>query len=144
VLFGVIEVWDACANSKITFHKDYDDDSDNLAYIVENDVILSSIERQLEVMDSNVVQVKYDTRAKSYNFAPTASLDSAQLQPWVEVMLEDGNVLRTKLLVSSDGFYSRRRSKAFITVSLCECVCMSVHTIKRKQLKLQSTNLRQV
>ena len=63
-------------------------------------MILSSIERQLEKMDSNVVQVRYDTRAKSYNFTPSASLNSSQLQPWVEVQLEDGHVLRTKLLVS--------------------------------------------
>ena len=72
-----------------------------MAYIVENDVILSSIERQLEVVDSSVVTVKYNTRAKSYNFAPSASINSRQLQPWVEVALEDGTSLRTKLLVSN-------------------------------------------
>jgi len=75
-----------------------------LAFIVENDVILSSIERQLEAMDGSVVEVKYNARAKSYNFAPSASMNSPQLQPWVEVVLEDGTVLRTKLLVSNVNF----------------------------------------
>ena len=75
-----------------------------MAYIVENDVILSSIERQLEVVDSSMVTVKYNTRAKSYNFAPNASINSRQLQPWVEVALEDGTSLRTKLLVSNATF----------------------------------------
>jgi len=67
-------------------------------------VILSSIERQLEAMDTNMVQVKYNSRAKSYNFTPTASMNSSQLQPWVEVELEDGQLLRTKLLVSNNQF----------------------------------------
>ena len=75
-----------------------------MGFIAENDVILSSIERQLEAMDSNVVQVKYNSRAKSYNFTPNPSINSAQLQPWVEVQLEDGQMLRTKLLVSNDQF----------------------------------------
>jgi len=48
-----------------------------------------------------VVQVRYNTRAKSYNFVPDASIDSPQLQPWVEIELEDGQMLRTKLLVSN-------------------------------------------
>ena len=67
-------------------------------------MILSGIERQLEAMDSNVIQVKYNSRAESYNFAPSASTNSANLQPWVEVLLEDGQLLRTKLLVSNSGF----------------------------------------
>jgi len=71
---------------------------------VENDVILSSIEQQLEAMDSRVVEVKYNARAKSYNFAPSASINSPQLQPFVEILLEDGTVLRTKLLVSDVTF----------------------------------------
>ena len=75
-----------------------------MGFIAENDVILSSIERQLEAMDSNMVQVKYNSRAKSYNFTPSASMNSAQLQPWVEVQLEDGHLLRTKLLVSNNQF----------------------------------------
>jgi len=94
-------VWDACANSKITFHKEYEDDSDTLAYIAENSVILSSIERRLETMDSSVVQVKYNSRVKGYNFSLSASLDSSRTCPWVDVVLDDGQKLRTKLLVSN-------------------------------------------
>ena len=47
-----------------------------------------------------MVEVRYSTRAKSYNFAPDASIDSPQLQPCVEIELDDGQLLRTKLLVS--------------------------------------------
>lgn len=110
-----MQVWDACANSKITFHKDCDDESDTLAHIAENDVILSSTERQLEAMDSDVIQVKYNTRAKSYNFEPSASsVNAEQLQPWVEVVLEDGQMLRTKLLIGADGIKSLVRQTANI------------------------------
>ena len=52
-------------------------------------------------MDSRVVQVWYNSRAKSYNFVPVTSISCPQLQPWVEVELEDGQILRTKLLVSN-------------------------------------------
>jgi len=50
------------------------------------------------------MQVRYNTRARSYNLTPTIAENSPQLHPWVEIMLEDGDMLRTKLLVSNDGF----------------------------------------
>jgi len=67
-------------------------------------VILSSIERQLKAMNNGVVDVKYNTRVKSYNFTPSVTVSSPHLQPWVEIQLDDGQVLRTKLLVSDNGF----------------------------------------
>jgi len=66
-------------------------------------------------MDSDVIQVKYNTRAKSYNFEPSASsVNAEQLQPWVEVVLEDGQMLRTKLLVSDSSFC---RAMLYISMS---------------------------
>jgi len=56
------------------------------------------------------VQVMYNTRAKSYNFVPDSSIDSPQLQPWVEIELEDGQMLRTKLLVSNAPADERQKS----------------------------------
>ena len=53
-------------------------------------------------MDSRVVDVRYNTCAKCYNFEPDGSITSPQLQPWVEIELEDGQVLCTKLLVSNN------------------------------------------
>jgi len=75
-----------------------------LGFVAENDVILAGIVRQLEAMESSsgVVRVRYNSRAKSYNFAPSESVASSHLQPWIEVELDDGQLLRTKLLVSSD------------------------------------------
>ena len=55
-----------------------------------------------------MVEVRYNTRAKSYNFAPDASIDSPQLQPCVEIELEDGQLLRTKLLVSVNQAWTER------------------------------------
>jgi ubiquinone biosynthesis monooxygenase Coq6 len=100
-----MQVWDACANAMITFHKDQLME-DPLAYIAENDVILSGIVQRLETLGSNVVQVKYNARVKSYK------LPSTTKQPWVEINTDDGQTFRAKLLIGADGLKSLVRQTA--------------------------------
>jgi len=85
-----------------------------------------------------VVQVMYNTRAKSYNFVPDSSINSPQLQPWVEIELEDGQLLSTKLLVSNGAhlhtyihtyireIYNAQHGRAcrYTTVTICNVMAI--------------------
>lgn len=88
-----LQVWDACADSLITFGKGYSATEESLAYIVENDVILDAIVRSLDTMKS-VVRVAYNAKVKSYTL-PSPSNSNAL--PRLD--LADGRSIETKLLV---------------------------------------------
>lgn len=89
-----MQVWDACADSLITFGKGYSATEESLAYIVENDIILDAIVRSLDTMKS-VVRVAYNAKVKSYTL-PSPS-DSNALP---RLDLADGRSIETKLLVN--------------------------------------------
>lgn len=73
--------------------------SDNLAYIVENDVIQEAIKRKLDSLKDRV-NVKYGTYAKSFVIpGATKNQDSNHNNSWVSMDLSDESSLRTKLLV---------------------------------------------
>lgn len=81
----------------ITFHEDLSTQKP-LAYIAENDVILSGIVKQLQNINNDNVQVQYNARVKGYKLPETAQSQNTDNQ-WAQVILNDGQVLRTKLLV---------------------------------------------
>ena len=92
----------------LTFHKDMTTDKP-LAFIAENDVILSGIVRRLQSMNSDVVQVRYNSKVKGYKL-PSATADTkkdteADLQ-WAQVIMDDGQILQTRLLVRVTFFSS--------------------------------------
>ncbi|XP_053552671.1 ubiquinone biosynthesis monooxygenase COQ6, mitochondrial isoform X1 [Bombina bombina] len=103
-----MQVWDACSDALITFDKD---DMDDMGYIVENDVIIAALTRQLEAM-SDRVEVVYRSRAQGYVWPP--AYHSTDISPWVQIQLTDGRRLQTRLLIGADGQNSVVRRAAGI------------------------------
>ncbi|XP_055544998.1 ubiquinone biosynthesis monooxygenase COQ6, mitochondrial [Wyeomyia smithii] len=90
-----MQVWDACSDALITFN--YDDLSDNISWIVENDVLLASVYRQLETVSS--VEIRYSTRMEECRLIR----DGADMST---VRLANGNRLKCELLIGADGYNS--------------------------------------
>lgn len=84
-----MQVWDACSDAAITFGKA--DLSEDIAWIVENDLVLDAVMQ--EVNHQTQVEVQYKTKAIGYEL-PENSEDP------VRVTLEDGTCLTTDLIVS--------------------------------------------
>ncbi|KAM8833976.1 ubiquinone biosynthesis monooxygenase COQ6, mitochondrial [Synchiropus picturatus] len=93
-----MQVWDACSDALITFDKD--NLQEEMAYIVENDVVVAALTKQLHSL-SDSVQVKYRSKVVKYTWpVPHTAGDSL---PWVQVTLANGETLQTKLLIGADG-----------------------------------------
>ncbi|XP_077179313.1 ubiquinone biosynthesis monooxygenase COQ6, mitochondrial isoform X1 [Paroedura picta] len=106
--FRRMQVWDACSEAMIIFDKD---NLEDMGYIVENDVIMSALTKQLDAM-SDQVEVFYRSRALGYTWPlPYQTCDAS---PWVEIDLADGRKLQTKLLIGADGQNSMVRKAAGI------------------------------
>uniref|UniRef100_A0A8B9I4Y3 Ubiquinone biosynthesis monooxygenase COQ6, mitochondrial n=1 Tax=Anser brachyrhynchus TaxID=132585 RepID=A0A8B9I4Y3_9AVES len=106
--FRRMQVWDACSEAIIVFEKD---DLDDMGYIVENDVIMSALTKQLDAV-ADRVEVFYGSRAVGYTWPlPSQSCDTS---PWVQIELADGHRLQTKLLIGADGHNSVVRKEAEI------------------------------
>ncbi|XP_040831240.1 ubiquinone biosynthesis monooxygenase COQ6, mitochondrial [Ochotona curzoniae] len=106
--FRRMQVWDACSEALIMFDKD---NLDDMGYIVENDVVMHALTRQLEAV-SDRVTVLYRSKAVGYTWPfPFSMADSS---PWVQVTLGDGSTLQTKLLIGADGHNSVVRQAAGI------------------------------
>ncbi|KAF6351038.1 coenzyme Q6, monooxygenase [Rhinolophus ferrumequinum] len=112
--FRRMQVWDACSEALIMFDKDHLDD---MGYIVENDVIMHALTKQLEAA-SDRVTVLYRSKAVGYTWPyPFPTSDSS---PWVHITLGDGSTLQTKLLavvflqIGADGHNSGVRQAAGI------------------------------
>nr|XP_058911856.1 ubiquinone biosynthesis monooxygenase COQ6, mitochondrial isoform X1 [Kogia breviceps] len=112
--FRRMQVWDACSEALIMFDKD---NLDDMGYIVENDVIMHALTKQLQAV-SDRVTVLYKSKAVSYTWPyPFSMADSS---PWVHITLGDGSILQTKLLVlvsmqiGADGHNSGVRQAAGI------------------------------
>uniref|UniRef100_A0AAR2J4H6 Ubiquinone biosynthesis monooxygenase COQ6, mitochondrial n=1 Tax=Pygocentrus nattereri TaxID=42514 RepID=A0AAR2J4H6_PYGNA len=104
-----MQVWDACSDALITFDKE--NLQDEMAYVVENDVIVAALTKQLQTL-SEQVEVHYRTRVVKYTWPrPYQVSDSI---PWVKVTLASGQTLHTKLLIGADGPNSMVRKEAGI------------------------------
>ncbi|XP_044745342.1 ubiquinone biosynthesis monooxygenase COQ6, mitochondrial [Coccinella septempunctata] len=93
-----MQIWEANSEAVINFKGDYSDE--NLAYIVENDLTLHSVYKELE--NSNVSVLN------------EASLQDLKLSKGTEshqLTLKDGSVFGAKLLVGCDGYSSQVRQK---------------------------------
>ncbi|XP_066551131.1 ubiquinone biosynthesis monooxygenase COQ6, mitochondrial isoform X1 [Amia ocellicauda] len=107
--FKRMQVWDACSDAMITFEKD--NFEDEMGYVVENDVVIAALTRQLESL-SDQVKVQYRSRVVKYTWPrPFQAPDAI---PWVQVELASGQKLQTKLLIGADGPNSMVRSEAGI------------------------------
>ncbi|XP_027028274.2 ubiquinone biosynthesis monooxygenase COQ6, mitochondrial isoform X1 [Tachysurus fulvidraco] len=104
-----MQVWDACSDALITFDKE--NLQGEMAYIVENDVIVAALTKQLQT-HSDQVEVQYRTKVVKYTWPrPFQVADSI---PWVQVTLANGRTLQTKLLIGADGPNSMVRREAGI------------------------------
>ncbi|XP_028575843.2 ubiquinone biosynthesis monooxygenase COQ6, mitochondrial isoform X1 [Podarcis muralis] len=106
--FRRMQVWDACSEAMIIFDKD---NLEDMGYIVENDVIMSALTKQLDAV-SDRVEVLYRSRAVGYSLPlPYETSDSS---PWIQIDLANGRRLQTKLLIGADGQNSIVRKAAGI------------------------------
>ncbi|XP_036849720.1 ubiquinone biosynthesis monooxygenase COQ6, mitochondrial isoform X1 [Manis javanica] len=112
--FQRMQVWDACSEALIIFDKD---NLDDMGYIVENDVIMHALTKQLEAV-SDRVTVLYKRKAVGYTWP--CPFPMANSSPWVHITLGDGSTLQTKLLalvfmqIGADGHNSGVRQAAGI------------------------------
>ncbi|XP_021565273.1 ubiquinone biosynthesis monooxygenase COQ6, mitochondrial isoform X2 [Carlito syrichta] len=106
--FRRMQVWDACSEALIMFDKD---NLDDMGYIVENDVIMHALTKQLEAV-SDRVTVLYRSKAVGYTWP--CLFPMADSSPWVHITLGDGSTLQTKLLIGADGHNSGVRQSAGI------------------------------
>ena len=98
-----MQVWDACSEAIITFEKD---DLDDMGYIVENDVVMSAVTKQLDAVAVTMVLCVPTRpgggflREQSSRYTWPLPSHSCDTSPWVQVELADGRRLQTKLLVT--------------------------------------------
>ncbi|TKS86456.1 Ubiquinone biosynthesis monooxygenase COQ6, mitochondrial [Collichthys lucidus] len=93
-----MQVWDACSDALITFDKE--NLQDEMAYIVENDIVVAALTKQLDSLSENV-QVKYRSKVVKYTWPMPHQ--AAESIPWVQVTLANGETIQTKLLIGADG-----------------------------------------
>lgn len=91
-----MQVWESCSMSAISFNRPALEEE--IAFIVENHVILKSVAEKLALL-KNRVDVLYGVKAIHYDL-PT---DNSKL---VSLKLQDGKKLKTKLLIGADGYNS--------------------------------------
>ncbi|XP_054258128.1 ubiquinone biosynthesis monooxygenase COQ6, mitochondrial [Macrosteles quadrilineatus] len=92
-----MKVWD-CSGAKVEFNND--NSTDPVAYIVENDILVDSVEKELKKADN--VTVMNDTRVEEYTL-PKHGNEEVQLR------LTDGSTVTCNLLVGADGANSAVR-----------------------------------
>lgn len=86
----MFKVWDAISNASITFGEETSDD--DISYIVENDLIIASVKKELEGIPN--LEVVYGTKVSSYH------LPDIQENKFNTVCLENSNKYTCELLVS--------------------------------------------
>ncbi|XP_011696914.1 PREDICTED: ubiquinone biosynthesis monooxygenase COQ6 isoform X1 [Wasmannia auropunctata] len=90
-----MQVWEACSDAMITFNEDLS--CRELAYIVENDLLLHAVNKQLSEKEN--VTVIYESKICDVKL-PKTSME------FVTVQLQSGEQYRTRLLVGADGVNS--------------------------------------
>nr|XP_033807878.1 ubiquinone biosynthesis monooxygenase COQ6, mitochondrial isoform X3 [Geotrypetes seraphini] len=106
--FRRMQVWDGCSDAMITFDRE---ELEDMGYIIENDVIMAALTRQLEALPKQV-EVFYRCRAVGYTWPRPYHI--AEANPWVQIELVDGRSIQTKLLIGADGQNSIVRATACI------------------------------
>lgn len=90
-----MQVWDACSDAMISFSSS-ELLGDDVAYIVENDVLLHAITTELDASEQNNVNIVYDAKIAAYDLAKAD--DSA---PKTTVNMSNGDIYTCQLLVSN-------------------------------------------
>ncbi|XP_012285283.1 ubiquinone biosynthesis monooxygenase COQ6, mitochondrial [Orussus abietinus] len=92
-----MQIWDACSDAIITFNEDHL--AEELAYIVENDLLLYAVNK---VLVEKPVQVIHNARVENISL-PKVHGESSK------IVLQSGEQFTAKLLIGADGVYSRVR-----------------------------------
>ena len=69
----------------------------NMGYVVENAVLVTALEKQLETLSSNV-DVQYKAKLKKFDVPQNVSQQNKD-SLWVKVELENGQILSSRLIV---------------------------------------------
>lgn len=85
-----MKVWDAVSDASITFGEEMS--TDDISYIIENDLIINSVNKELR--DIKNLEVLYGTKVKLYNLPDGHEKHSNFIQ------MENGNTYSCDLLVS--------------------------------------------
>ncbi|XP_031825655.1 ubiquinone biosynthesis protein COQ6, mitochondrial [Nomia melanderi] len=87
-----MQVWDACSDAMIEFNEDHL--SEEIAYIVENDLLLHAVNKQLAKKEN--VNIVYASKVENIKLPKTEG-EAAKIQ------LQNGKKYKTKLLIGADG-----------------------------------------
>ncbi|EFN75738.1 ubiquinone biosynthesis monooxygenase COQ6, mitochondrial isoform X3 [Harpegnathos saltator] len=90
-----MQVWDACSDAMITFNEDYL--YEELAYIVENDLLLHAVNKQLSQKE-NVTTI-YNSKVADIKLPNTS-------EEYSTIQLQSGKRYKASLLVGADGVNS--------------------------------------
>lgn len=100
-----LQVWEACSDAMITFS--HDDLVDDIAYIVENDVLLAAVNREVQKLADNLTVI-HEAKIKGYELPQHHRKTSD-----VRVHLECGSSYICSLLVSVIYSITERRNSEF-------------------------------
>jgi len=106
--FGNMKVWDG--NGSVSLNSD-EMGFQNMAYMVENSVIVESCSEIAASLKNNV-SIDYNAKISKTVIPSTKQTSSSLGESLVDVHLENGNLIKTKLLVGADGFNSFVRQQA--------------------------------
>ncbi|XP_015439694.1 PREDICTED: ubiquinone biosynthesis monooxygenase COQ6, mitochondrial [Dufourea novaeangliae] len=87
-----MQVWDACSDAMIEFNEDHL--SEEIAYIVENNLLLHAVNKQ--VAEKENVTIVYDSKVDNIKLPEVQGGDA-------KIQLQNGKRYKTKLLVGADG-----------------------------------------
>lgn len=93
-----MQVWEACSDARISFQ--HPGMLHDIAYIVENEVILGGVMEQLAKIPDRVTVLNH-AKVTEYLLPKQDGINE-----WVEIKLENGQKLKTKLLIGADGMRS--------------------------------------
>jgi ubiquinone biosynthesis monooxygenase Coq6 len=91
-VISVFQVWEACSDAMITFS--HDDMAEDIAYIVENDVLLAAVNREVRELTGNLTVI-HQAKIKGYELPQHHGTTCD-----VRVHLENGSSYICSLLVS--------------------------------------------
>ncbi|KDR03814.1 Ubiquinone biosynthesis monooxygenase COQ6, partial [Zootermopsis nevadensis] len=96
-----MQVWEACSDAMITFS--HDDMAEDIAYIVENDVLLAAVNKEVKELTENLT-VMHESKIKGYELPQCYGTTCD-----VRVHLENGPSYVCSLLIGADGANSQVR-----------------------------------
>ncbi|XP_073950499.1 ubiquinone biosynthesis monooxygenase COQ6, mitochondrial-like [Choristoneura fumiferana] len=97
-----MQVWDACSDAIITFNSAEILDED-VAYIVENDVLQHAVNTELTSSEIKNVEIIYGAKISGYELPTNNTTDSL-------VKMNNGDVYSCRLLIGADGANSAVRN----------------------------------